>query len=384
MANKEKRDYYEILGVSKTADEKEIKTAYRKLAKKYHPDVNKDPEAVEKFKEATEAAEVLMDPNKRSRYDQFGHAGLDGASSGGGFGGFGGFGDFFSNMGAGGGGDFFEDIFSGFFGGGGRGRSNGFRNSGPERGKDLIAEIQLNFKELIFGTTKKIEANLLTKCEDCDGFGAKNKEDVVKCEFCAGAGFVNVTQDLGIAKFQTQQKCPKCAGAGKTFKNKCKTCKGEGCYHKKTTLEIVIPKGIFPGQQLVMRNVGNYSKSGGEKGHLYINIHLLKSKIFELTEEGNIKMKLNVSYLDVILQNKIQVETFDGPVQIKLPIKSQNGTLINIENKGLYRSQNSSHRGKLICVINIVIPEKINEQEKKLFEEIYNMTDFKVENDINE
>ncbi|WP_338972905.1 molecular chaperone DnaJ [Spiroplasma endosymbiont of Panorpa germanica] len=382
MANKDKRDYYEVLGVGKNADEKEIKTAYRKLAKKYHPDVNKEPDAVEKFKEATEAAEILMDPNKRSRYDQFGHDGLD-AASGSGFSGFGGFSDFFSNMGSGGNGDFFEDIFSGFFGGG-RSRSGGFQKSGPERGKDLIAEIQLTFKELIFGSTKNIEANLLTKCDECDGVGAKNKEDIIKCEFCSGAGFVNVTQDLGIAKFQTQQTCPKCAGTGKTFKNKCKVCKGEGCYHKKTTIEVTIPKGIFPGQQLVMRNVGNYSKSGGEKGHLYINVHLIRSKIFELTEEGNIKMNLNVSYLDVILQNKIQVETFDGPVQIKIPVKAQNGTTIIIENKGLYRSQNSSHRGKLICVLNIVLPDKISDSERKLFDQLYDKTDFKVENDIND
>ncbi|QHX36545.1 molecular chaperone DnaJ [Spiroplasma sp. BIUS-1] len=372
-----KRDYYEVLGVAKSASEDDIKKAYRKLAKKYHPDICKEPDAEEKFKEATEAAEVLLDANKRQTYDQFGHDGLNGMGSG--FGGFGGgFGDFFSNMG--GAGDFFSDIFSNFFGG----RSGGSSRQRSSRGKDIVISVSLSLKELLFGVDKDVTLDLVSKCDDCDGVGAKSKSDIVECEVCNGHGVVTVLQDMGIAKFQTQQPCPKCKGQGKENKNPCKSCRGDGAVMKKETVTMPIPKGLVPDQQIVLRNAGNYSVDGGERGHLYADVHLKASKNVKIVNDHDIKFKFDVSYLDALLANEITIKTLDGDVNIKIPRGVKNGEIITVKNYGLHKGVKSSHRGNLLLEVNIVIPKELDKEEKEKIESLMQLTEFKVTNNLEE
>lgn len=385
----DKRDYYDVLGVSKTASEDEIKKAYRKLAKKYHPDVSKETDAEEKFKEASEAAEVLLDPEKRKLYDQFGHQGVNGAGQG--FGGFSGFSDFFSKM-SGDGDDFFSDIFSSFFGGEGRAKGSsqgfgGFSGFGggkkrQSRGTDIVLEIQLTLNELLFGVDKEVELDLISKCPDCDGVGAAHKSDVKTCDMCNGHGQVTVLQDMGMMKFQTQQVCPKCSGAGEMITNPCKTCKGRG--EKKTREKVVlpIPKGLTPGQQIVLRNAGNFSRDSAERGNIYGNINLKMAKNINIVNKYDIQTTIDVSYLDAILENEIIIDTLDGQVAVKLPKKLKNGEVIKLHNHGLYQGIKASKRGDLLLIPNIVIPDKISEKEKKALKEILEATDFKVTNKI--
>ncbi|QGS51786.1 DnaJ C-terminal domain-containing protein [Spiroplasma tabanidicola] len=389
-----KRDYYEILGVSKSATEDEIKKAYRKLAKKYHPDVNKNHDAEEKFKEATEACEVLLDPKKRKMYDQFGHDGLKGMGQGSGFGDFGDFGDFFSNMSGstgGGAGDFFSDIFSSFFGG--SAKKSGFsgfgsnkRSSGPEasRGKDIIIEINLTLKELLFGVNKEIVLDLISKCEVCDGVGAKNKSDIVTCEVCDGVGMVTVVQEFGFTKFQSNQACPKCKGHGKKNANPCKSCHGEGVKKKKEPVMFNIPKGLSPGEKVILRNSGNEGKNGGPKGHIYADIFLNASKKLVIVDNYNIKGVLNISYLDAILKNDITIETLDGQINVNIPKNVKNGDIIVVANHGLYKGIKSNKRGDLLLEINIKVPNEINNEEKEIMEKLYKLNNFKVENEFKE
>ncbi|QEH61689.1 molecular chaperone DnaJ [Spiroplasma chinense] len=378
MANK--RDYYEILEVDKNATEDEIKKAYRKLAKKYHPDVSKEPDAEEKFKEATEAAEVLLDAQKRKQYDQFGHEGLSGMGQG--FGGFSGFEDFFSGMGSGGGGDFFSDIFSNIFGGR---RSSGFggsKSSGPSRGKDIIIDLDLTLEEFLNGVDKEVELNIVSKCDGCDGVGASDPKDVVTCDVCKGHGVVTVLQDAGFAKFQSQQTCPKCKGKGKVITNPCHKCKGEGFKTKKEKVVLPIPKGLSPEQQILLRNAGNHSKNGGERGHIYANVYYKKTGQVEIVNQYDIKAQFNISYLDALLKNDIQVDTLDGQITVKLPKHLKNGDNIVVKNHGLYSGVKAHKRGDLLLKVNIVIPDKITDAEKAAFELIEKGTDFKPENDF--
>ncbi|AKX34394.1 molecular chaperone DnaJ [Spiroplasma litorale] len=379
-----KRDYYEVLGVPKNATEDDIKKAYRKLAKKYHPDISKEADAEEKFKEATEAAEVLLDDKKRKAYDQFGHDGLSGFGSS--FSGFGsGFSDFFSNMG-GGGNDFFSDIFSSFFGGGGSGFSSGSRssNSHSSRAKDIILEINLSISELLNGVDKEVNLDLVCECEKCNGIGAASKSDITTCDVCKGQGVVAVVQDMGIAKFQTQQTCPKCKGEGQIIKNPCKECKGDGCYVKNKTIKIPIPKGLTPGQQIVMRNVGNYSTKSKAKGNVYVNIELKASKKLSIINEYDIKFKFDVSYLDALLCNEIKFDTLDGEKTVKIPKGLKNGDVLTLKNLGLYKGVKSSHRGNLLLYVNIVIPDEITSSEKAAFELLKKESKFKIDNNIKE
>ncbi|AGR40999.1 DnaJ C-terminal domain-containing protein [Spiroplasma taiwanense] len=377
-----KRDYYEILEVAKSATEDEIKKAYRKLAKKYHPDISKEHDAEEKFKEATEAAEVLLDKNKRQTYDQFGHDGLNGMGAG--FGGFGGsgseFSDFFSNMG--GASDFFSDIFSSFFGGS---RTSSRENRrGTSRGRDIVIEVILELKELLFGIDKEVKLDLISKCDDCNGIGVKSKADIMECDVCHGMGKVFVIQDMGIAKFQTEKICPKCKGIGEITLNPCKICRGDGTTLKKETIVMPIPKGLIPGQQIVLRNVGNYSKDGGEKGHLYANINLKASKNLKIVNEYDIKFKFNLNYIDALLSNEISIDTLDGVINVKIPKGIKNGDLITVKNHGLYKGVKSSHRGNLLLEVNIVLPNEVSKSEKISLELIQKDSNFKVNNNLKE
>ncbi|AVN59032.1 molecular chaperone DnaJ [Mesoplasma florum] len=371
-----KRDYYEVLGVSKTSTEQEIKSAYRKLAKKYHPDMNKESGAEEKFKEVNEAASVLLDADKKAKYDQFGHAAFDGSSGFGGSG-FGGFEDFFSNMG---GGMDFGDIFSDLFGGGRSGRSS---RRGPSKGQDIGLEATLTFKELVFGVNKKTILNLVKTCTKCDGVGAENPSDVHTCTKCNGAGQIIVNKQMGPFQVQNQVTCDKCNGVGKEFKSKCKSCHGKGVESKREEVEIPLPKGLWPGQQFVMRGKGHASLEGGIPGDLYITIGIVKSDVFELIPNSNdLIMNYNISYLDAILGNEVIIKTLDGPVRLKIPKGVHSGQLIKVHDKGLYKTQTSDKRGDLLIKISISVPTSVSKEEKKILKELEQLSNFEPKNII--
>ncbi|PPE05217.1 molecular chaperone DnaJ [Williamsoniiplasma lucivorax] len=370
-----KRDYYEVLGVPKTATDQEIKKAYRTLAKKYHPDVNKNHNAEEKFKEINEAAEILLDADKRKRYDQFGHAGVEGQA-----GGFGGFGNFE---------DFFSDIFGGGFGGGFSGFDSFFgqqntshqnRRQQTRRGEDIILDVVLNFKELMFGVDKTTTLNLLTQCQLCHGVGAENPQDVHTCQRCKGSGAIITMQHMGPLSFQSQQTCPDCRGAGKTFTNKCKECRGAGYYQAKTEVHLPIPKSLRPGQQLMLDGQGHWSTSQGPRGNIYVNVKLKESNVFKISGTSDIIMKFNLSYLDAILGNEIVVPTYDGDVKIKVPKGISTDEYITIKDKGLYKEAYSNKRGDLKLWIKIVVPTSVDKKVKAQLEEVEKDSHFQVKN----
>lgn len=369
----QKKDYYEVLGVSKNATEQEIKKAYRALAKKHHPDVNKSHDAEEKFKEISLAAEVLLDKEKRARYDQFGHAGVDG-QGGFGSGGFGGFEDFFGGAGGG-----FGDIFESMFGGRGQQQQ---RRYGPSRGENFIFDLELSFKELLFGVDKTVRLNLLAKCKTCQGIGAPNASDIHTCSRCGGSGVINVMQQMGPLNFQSQATCPNCNGQGKKYDHKCRDCSGHGYKMEKTDLVLNIPKGLRPGQQMVMKGAGHASEDGGPNGDLYININLIKSKIFSLSGSSDLIMNYNISYLDAILSNEIMIETYDGIIKIKVPKGINSGEYITIHDKGLFKDNHSARRGDLKLRVNIIVPSSTSKDTKELLEKINQKAEYIAKNKL--
>ncbi|PPE06238.1 molecular chaperone DnaJ [Mesoplasma corruscae] len=366
-----KKDYYEVLQVSKNSDEKEIKSAYRKLAKQYHPDVNKQSNAEEKFKEINEAASVLLDSNKRAQYDQYGHAAFENNGFGGGQG-FSGFSDFFSNMG----GMDFGDIFSDMFGGAKQSRSKS-RNS---QGQSIEIEVTLTMKELVFGVKKSVKLNLLRNCGKCKGVGSENPNDVHICKKCNGVGQIIVNRQMGPLQFQNQQTCDECRGTGKKISNPCKQCHGKGIQKVVENVELPLPHGLRPGQQMIMRDAGHASHEGGQNGDLYIHIAVANSKVFEFTSSSDLIMHYNVSFIDAILGNEIIIDTLDGPIKLKIPKGINSGEVIKVHNKGLYKNQSSDKRGDLILKIKIAVPTSISKDERKLLEEVEKLSDFKPKN----
>lgn len=366
-----KKDYYEVLGVSKSANEQEIKKAYRTLAKKYHPDVNKEPGAEERFKEISEAAEVLLDKDKRAKYDQFGFAAFDNNNFGSGFQDFG---EFFNNMGG------FDDIFSSFFGGNHQGRGN--RRSRTAKGSDVFLELELTFKELVFGTKKQEKIRVLRTCATCHGTGAKNPDDVVECARCHGQGTITEARNLGPLMINQSVTCPDCHGSGKIIKNKCKDCHGHGYLEKTETLDLNIPKGLRPQQQLFLQGSGNASLNGGSNGDVYININVKKSPSLYLGADDTLHQIYNVSYLDALLNKTVEVETLDGIVKVKLPKGIKNNDVIDVKNRGLYANQSSSRRGDLKIIFNLVIPSTLSAKEKQGLEAIDQETNFKPTNKL--
>ncbi len=367
-----KKDYYEVLGVSKSANEQEIKKAYRTLAKKYHPDVNKEPGAEERFKEISEAAEVLLDKDKRAKYDQFGFAAFDNNNFGSGFQDFG---EFFNNMGG------FDDIFSSFFGGTNhQGRGN--RRSRTAKGSDVFLELELTFKELVFGTKKQEQIRVLRTCATCHGTGAKNPDDVVECARCHGQGTITEARNLGPLMINQSVTCPDCHGSGKIIKNKCKDCHGHGYLEKTETLDLNIPKGLRPQQQLFLQGSGNASLNGGSNGDVYLNINVKKSPSLYLGADDTLHQIYNVSYLDALLNKTVEVETLDGIVKVKLPKGIKNNDVIDVKNRGLYVSSSSSRRGDLKIIFNLVIPSTLSVKEKQELEAIDQETNFKPSNKL--
>jgi molecular chaperone DnaJ len=361
-----KRDYYEVLGVGKDADESTVKKAYRKIAMKFHPDRNPDnKEAEEKFKEAAEAYEVLSDADKKARYDRFGHAGLSGN------GGFSGGGmsmdDIFSQFG-----DIFGDSpFESFFGsrGGGQQRSSG------QRGSNLRIRVGLTLEEIANGVTKKIKVKKRVNCDQCSGTGAKDTHSVKTCSTCGGSGYVRQVRSTFLGQMQTTTVCPTCSGAGKQITDPCTKCKGDGRMMGAETIEIEIPGGVEDGMQLSMRGRGNAGLKGGPAGDLLINIE--EKQHPHLKRDGkNLIYDLYLNFADAALGTSVEVPTISGKVKIKIPGGTQGGKIFRLKQKGLPSVQ-SYGKGDQLIHVNIWTPKKMSDNEKKLMETIRNSENFK-------
>lgn len=349
-----KRDYYEVLGIQKGASDQEIKKAYRKMAKKYHPDVNKDKDAEEKFKEVNEANEVLSDPQKKATYDQYGHAGLDGAQ------GFGGGGQGFSDFGG------FEDIFGSFFGGGfGGGHTR--TNNGPRKGNDRFMQMRIQFMDAIFGKSEEISMDVEEQCSECLGSGAKSKDDIETCPTCHGSGRVVTQQRTMLGVMQSESVCPTCHGSGKTIKNKCPKCHGSGYEHKHVKLDIKIPAGIQSGQQIRVSNKGERGVNGGPNGDLYIEIMVMPHASF-VRDGDDIRLRVPLSSVDATLGCEIDVPTVYGDVSLKIPAGTQAGTKFRLKGKGVKSTR--GHQGDQYVEVKVEIPKKLSRQEKELYQKL--------------
>lgn len=352
----DKRDYYEVLGVQKGASEDELKKSYRRLARKYHPDLNKDnPEAAEKFKEVNEAYEVLSDADKRAKYDQFGFAGVDPSYGGGGAGGFGGF-----DMGD------LGDLFGSFFGGGfGGGRTQ--RRNAPQRGESIRQTVILSFEEAAFGCEKEISIERTESCDECGGTGAAKGTSAETCPNCRGTGSVTQTQRTPLGMFQTQTSCPNCHGTGKIIKNPCSKCGGAGRLRKKRKFKVNIPAGIDEGQSIQQRGQGNAGINGGPAGDLLVTIAIRPHPIFK-RDGQNVYVDIPVSFAQAALGDTLQVPTIDGRVEYKMPEGTQTGTVFRMKGKGI---QNVSGRGRgdQYVRVNLEVPKNLSEKQKKLLRE---------------
>lgn len=364
-----KLDYYEVLGVSKDASQSEIKKAYRKKAMKFHPDRNSDdPEAERKFKEASEAYEVLGDEEKRQRYDQFGHRGVNG---GGGFGGGAagfediGFEDIFSR---------FSDIFGGEFSGG---RSRGRRSTG-QPGSDMKLRIQLSLEEIAFGTEKKLKVKKYVKCDECNGTGAETEEDFETCGTCNGMGEVRQVRKTMLGQMVNVQPCPECEGEGRIIRNKCSKCGGEGRYKGEETVKINVPSGVSEGNYITMRGKGNAGKRGGEAGSLIVLIEEKEHEHFE--RDGNdIYYDLVLSVPDAILGTEVKVPTLKGKAKIKIEEGIQPGKLLRMSEKGIH-GMNRSGIGDQYVRVNVYIPEDLNDEERSHIEALKGKQHFNASN----
>lgn len=343
-----KRDYYEVLGVSKDSDEKEIKKAYRRVAMKYHPDRNPDdPDADEKFKEASEAYEILSDGEKRAAYDQFGHAGVD-PSMGGGFGGAGG--GSFS--------DIFGDVFGDIFGGGGRGRG------GPQRGSDLRYTLDISLEDAVRGTTVEIRVPSLSSCEVCDGSGAKPGTSATTCGTCGGSGQVRMQQGF----FQVQQTCPTCRGRGRIITDPCTNCHGQGLVEKTKTLSVKVPPGVDTGDRIRLSGEGEAGPEGGPSGDLYVQMSVKSHPIFE-RDGKNLYCEVPITFADAALGGELEVPTLDGRVKLKIPAETQTGKLFRLRGKGVKPVRGGSV-GDLLCRAVVETPVKLSKEQKALMEQL--------------
>ena len=350
------KDYYKILGVDKNASKEDIKAAYKKLAKQYHPDLNKSPDASEKFKEINEAAGVLGDEQKKAQYDQFGSAGPQ-FQRGAGFEGFD-FSDFMSDIG--GMGFDFDSIFENFFGGGGRTRRR-------QRGSDLRYDLEIDLEDAAFGATKTITIPRTEECPKCHGTGAENPDDVVTCHECGGRGTSTRTQRTPFGMFQTTSTCPRCRGQGKIIKNKCSECNGRGAVQKTRRIEIKIPAGANDGTNLRITGEGESGGRGVESGDLYVVINVKPHKIFE-RQENDIFIKVQVPFTTAALGGEIEVPTLKGRASLKIPAGTQSNTVFRMRNQGI-PDLRSHHVGDENVEVIISVPEKLTKKQKKLLEE---------------
>lgn len=358
-----KRDYYDVLGVDKSASEAEIKSAFRKLAKKYHPDINKEADAADKFKEVQEAYDVLGDESKRKTYDQFGHAAFDGGAAGGNpsgnYGGFSGFdtsGFGFDDIDLG-------DILNAAFGGGFGGRRK--TSSKPQKGEDVLYRMKISFKDAVFGSKKEITLDLTDECETCNGKGGFNEKT---CSKCHGSGKITREQSSLFGSFMTQTTCDECSGRGKTFERKCTDCKGTGYVTSRKTITVTIPKGVDTGTQIRIKGKGEAGINGGPNGDIFVEFIVEKDALFE-REGYDIYLTLPINIADAVLGSEKDVPILDGTIKLTIPAGSQNGDKLRVKGKGV-PYLNSSKVGDLYIILNVVIPTKIDKKQKKLFEEL--------------
>lgn len=336
-----KRDYYEVLGVSQSAEAGDIKKAYRRLAMKFHPDRNPDDaDADAKFKEASEAYEVLQDQDKRAAYDRFGHAGLEGNGGGGGAGGFG---------------DIFGDVFGDIFGGG--------RGGGVRRGADLRYGLELDLEQAVSGDTVEIRVPVLASCDDCDGSGAKPGTSRTTCPDCGGAGQIRVAQGF----FSLQQACPRCRGEGQIVKDPCKTCRGAGRVEKPKTLSVRIPSGVDTGDRIRLTGEGEAGPAGGPPGDLYVQVEVRDHPIF-VRDGRNLFCEVPISFVDAALGGELEVPTLDGRVKLKIPEETQSGKLFRLRGKGVTPVRGGGV-GDLLCKVSVETPVKLSDKQKDLLRE---------------
>ena len=354
-----KRDYYEVLGVPKDADDKQIKSAFRKLAKQYHPDLNKDKDAPEKFKEVQEAYEVLSDPNKRKTYDQFGHAAFDQNGNTGGYGGFSDFSGFgFEDIDI-------SDIFSGVFG-----EVFGFRNSKsnskrPTKGQDSLYQMKITFMEAIHGCTKDITLDVFDTCEKCNGKGGLNEKN---CPTCHGSGTITKEQNTLFGSFVSKTTCPNCHGTGKTYQEVCSKCRGKGKVKNRKTLEVKIPKGINTSQQIRLKEKGEAGINGGPNGDVYVEIIVEEHPIFK-RRDNDIYMELPINIVEATLGCKKEIKILDEEIILNIPSGTQNLDKHRLKGKGA-PILNQDKKGDLYIIIKVVIPTKLDRKQKELFNEL--------------
>ena len=354
-----KRDYYDVLGVSKSATADELKKAYRKLARQYHPDVNKDnPDAAEKFKECSEAYSVLSDETKRAQYDQFGHAAFEngGGPGAGGFGGAAGM----------------EDIFDMFFGGGRGGFGGGRRpKSGPQRGADLRLDLEISFEEAAFGVEKEVRVTREDTCDHCEGTGAESGSESEVCPDCHGTGEIRFTQNTMFGQMVNVRPCSRCGGQGRIIKNPCKLCGGAGRFKKDKKLKVKIPAGVDTDSRLRVSGEGEAGLRGGSRGDLYVYLYVKPHKFFE-REGTTVLCEVPINIVQATLGAEIKVPTLDGQVVMKVPEGTQPGKILRLKGKGIASLRNGA-RGDQLVTIKVVVPTKLNDKQKdalKKFAEI--------------
>ncbi|MCC8051066.1 MAG: molecular chaperone DnaJ [Clostridiales bacterium] len=358
-----KRDYYEVLGVDKNADDATLKKAYRVLAKKYHPDMNPgDAEAEKKFKEASEAYAILSDPDKRRQYDQFGHAAFDGSAGGGGFD--------FNNFDFGDMGDIFGDLFGDFFGGGSRRRGG---SAGPMQGANVRSSVRITFEEAVFGCEKEIELNLKDECTTCHGTGAKPGTSPETCPKCNGRGQVVFSQQSLFGTVQNVQTCPECHGTGKIIKEKCPNCYGSGYTSSKKKIKVTIPAGIDNGQSIRIREKGEPGRNGGPRGDLLVEVIVGRHATFT-RQDMNIYSEVPITFAQAALGGDIRIATVDGDIVYMVKPGTQTGTKVRFKGKGVPSLRNKNMRGDHYVTLNIEVPTKLNEAAKKALREFDDAT----------
>ena len=361
-----KKDYYEVLGVSKNASQDEIKSAFRKLAKKYHPDVSKEADAEAKFKEIQEAYSVLSDETKRQQYDQFGHA----AFQGGGAGGAGGFGGFdFSGFDYG---DIFDNIFGSFGGGFSSGRSS----SRSRRGSDTLMQMKLSFEEAVFGCKKTIRVDVVEQCSECDGKGGFGE---TTCDKCHGSGTITSEQHTIFGSFLSKTTCTKCGGAGKTYDTTCNHCRGKGSVKTNKEIEVKVPAGVDTGTRLKLSGKGSAGANGGPNGDLYIEFNVAEHDFF-VRDENDIYIEAPITITEAVLGCKKEIPTLYGNVTLTIPAGSESGEKHRIKGKGI-NNEATRRKGDMYIVLKIVTPKKLTKEQKRLLEEL-NETNLADDNDI--
>ena len=352
-----KRDYYEVLGVSKSATDDEIKSAFRRLAKKYHPDICKEADAEEKFKEVQEAYAVLSDPAKRKQYDQFGHAAFD--NNGGGFGGAGGF-------------DFsgfdvdLDDILGNMFGGG-FGFSGSRKRNSERRGDDVLYHMNLTFEEAVFGCEKDVKVDTSVSCPDCGGKGGHDEET---CDVCHGSGTITSEQHTILGSFLSKTTCTNCGGTGKTFKRRCSTCGGRGAIRKNRTITVKVPSGIDSGMRLRVSGKGEAGTNGGPAGDLYLEFQVSEHKFFK-RDEDDIYLSVPITITDAVLGCKKDIRTLDSVVTLNIKAGTNSGDKQRIKGKGI-KNASTGRTGDMYIIFDVVLPAKLTREQKALFEKLSN------------